>query len=1241
MTKVKIVLLDYRFSTSLYEAVKKVNEVTNNLLDFRFYGIESIEAGLVDSEKLKEDLSSPIVLLSCMGGDKVSKILCSELSNSVGTVIVFVGGSSELVNLTRLGSFSFKMMSRMGMGKKKKMNYETVIKMRERFEKLGSRLPLGMLKHAKNYSVLLKYYETPTMENYYGMFLFLMKEYGNAKIAVEIPPPKSQPAMGIMDFKNGVFSALEDYLKDYKLAQQPLIGLLFYGGHHYSESYPAAKCLTERLESLGYGVVPVFCADLRYYLAVEKFFFNQNKPAIDVLIDLLWFRFAGGPMGGDHSLTVELLDRLNVPVLHGLQLYTTTIEGWRASKHGLYPVETVTSVILPELDGRFEPIVTHGVKETVVDGTKIEEYTAVEEGIEKLARRAINWVKLKRKPNSEKKIAVIMYNYPPGEENIGKAECLDVFGSLSKLLQAMKAKGYTVPVESGLSGQDLMKLFLSEGAVNSGEWVQTPKVVQSMAKVSKDTYLKWLKQVPLEPLNRILKEWGQPPGTVMTRGESLLIPGLAFGNVFVGVQPTRGVHENLSKLYHDKDLPPHHQYVAFYEWLKNEFKADAVIHLGTHGTLEFLPGKEVGLSSQCYPDILIGDLPNVYVYHAVNSSECAIAKRRSYALTVNHASSPMTVSDLPGDFQDLEHLVGEYFDALQYSKEGAQGISEKIVEKAAKYDLGDTVEEVYDKLEEYKRSLIPKGLHVLGESLSERETVDYLTFLARYDRGETKSLHRLIAESHGYNYDELLKEPHKRGETGQTYAEILSQTEEETKTIIQKQVLKEESASQPKRAFGEEQEKSVTFLKTVYGRMRQSDELASVLDALEGQFIPVGPGGDFIRSPEIFPTGRNTSVLDPTRIPTEIAIERGKTVAEEYLQSYLAQHGVYPKAVSMVLWAFETMKTGGETVAAIFHLLGVKPVWKGLYIRDIEVIPLNQLNRPRIDVIVTICGIFRDTFYNVVELLDKAVQRVSELDEPKEMNFLKANTEALAGHGEAAKYRVFGPPEGQYATNITSIIESSEWKSESDIMNAYLDSMKYAYGEKHRSVETKEVFGDLLSHVELVAQIRDTVDYEVTDLDHYYEFLGGLTKTVEAKRGRRPTVLIADVTKEHVKVEDIKEASKRGIVTRTTNPKWLDSMLANGSNGASKIADRVEYMLGLQATVGSIENWMWDNAVNAMVFDKLRAEKIKQANPWTFAKMVGRFLEAHKRGYWQASDEVIKRLEQEYLEMEKTLEDNY
>ncbi|MEM4005562.1 MAG: cobaltochelatase subunit CobN, partial [Desulfurococcaceae archaeon] len=459
MNKYKVTMVGYQFRQSLLEAARKINESISGVLDFHYYNIYDIDERLIDIQSFIEDLRrSHVVLLDVRGGDYASKIIYETLRDQKNTVVVFVGGSPEILSLTRLGSFSLSKFMRLRekpvlgrIFKGGRLDYGTILRMRERFERLGKKIPLGIFKHARNYSLLLKYYDTPCLQNYYAMFLLLLKEYCGVKVNVKIPEPMLTPRMGIKKFDTDeIFTSLESYLQSYKLRNQPLVGILFYGGYHYDQSYPAAKLIVEKLEELGFGVIPVFCSDLRYYLAIEKFMFLEGKPIIDTLIDLLWFRLAGGPIGGDHSITRNLLLKLNVPALHGIHLSSRTVEEWLRSKHGVPPVEVVTTVILPELDGRGEPIVTHAVMEKISEGVKIEEYVAIEDRVERLVQRAANWVRLRRKPNSEKRIAIVIYNYPPGEENLGKAAYLNVFESLSRLLKALKESGYSVPrVPSG------------------------------------------------------------------------------------------------------------------------------------------------------------------------------------------------------------------------------------------------------------------------------------------------------------------------------------------------------------------------------------------------------------------------------------------------------------------------------------------------------------------------------------------------------------------------------------------------------------------------------------------------------------------------------------------------------------------------------------------------------------------------------------------------------------------------
>ncbi|MHA1820778.1 MAG: magnesium chelatase subunit H [Promethearchaeota archaeon] len=1247
----KIVLICYQFKPIMARTLRRLLDETNNAFEFLVMNTYDIDNGRVEPEYVRNVLlSSDIVLIDIRGGDLVTKIVVDTLSGTDKIIVCLIGGVEQLFKLTHLGSFSFAKFEKFKkiplfsklFKKKKAIDYGTILKMQERFKHLGEKFSFGLLRHAKNYVYLTEYYDNPLEENYYNFFLLLLKEYAGLRIPKEIKQPVRLPSMAIYAPKEHVtYQSLPEFLARYRYKdRRPRIGVLAYGGHHFDQTYPALAALTEFLEKHGAGVIPVICGDLRYYLAVEKFFIESGRPSVDVLIDLIWFRFAGGPLGGNHNETYRVIGKLGVPILHGILMSEKYWDDWENDARGISPTTTITSVILPELDGRFEPIVVVGPKKVHDDQFGwYQEFEASLNRIERLGFRALNWAKLRLKKNAEKKICIIIYDYPPGEENIGKCSYLDVFGSLARILEELKRVGYIIP-RSDYSAEKLKQLILSSGLVNSGNWLQTQKVIEKLPKIPLSMYKEWLKEFPEAVRRRVLEAWGEPPGDIMTVENQIILPIIKLSpQILIGIQPSRGVHEDSSKAYHSKDLPPHHQYIAFYRWLEKVENVDAIVHLGTHGTLEFLPGKEVGLSSRCYPDLLLGNTPNIYIYHVVNASESSIAKRRSYAMIINHMSPPVAPSGIPDQLVEMERLLRQYYESAQINSTHAEKLAQSLIALGKKHGLGENVDEIHDRLAEYKRTLIPNGLHVFGVKLLEEEILNLLLYIARYDRGNMKGLLSILAERRGFCLQELIRNPSEKDPHGKFYSKILEEIESEAQNWIDDYVMNEKELNTKDSHFRANRE----FLLRIKFNIERSDEISALINVLDCRFIEPGPGGDMLRTPEVFPTGRSTYQLDPKNIPNEVALERGRIIAEEYVRRYFEIHKRYPQTVNLVLWAFETMKTGGETVAVAFKLLGVEPVWVSPYVREIRVIPLSELNRPRIDVFITICGIFRDTFYNIVELLDQAISKVAELDEPEEMNFIKANNARIGDVGAAGQqktYRIFGPPEGSYATDLTTLIETSNWKSEQELVQEYINSMRYAYGRTYRNASAQDVFEALAKSVDVVSQVRDSVDYEIIDLDHYYEFLGGVARTVRELKGKDPAIYIADTTREFVKVETGKEAIKRGILTRLTNSKWLDGMLGHDFNGVEKIATRVENMLGLAATLNEIDDSDWDMVAEAVVFDEERYNKMLNANKWAVQKIIRKMLEANVRGYWKTDPDRIDKLKQKYLQLDLDLEKN-
>jgi cobaltochelatase CobN len=1251
-TKITI-LANVSASKSFAEAVKEIREEYGKIIEPRLYYVHEVGEELVDEHALKEDLrTSDIVLLDLRGGSRAFDLAIEALSGEKNTVITLVGGSTDVMSLTRMGSFSpAKMFARQKSSSKEYVDWRKIQSIQNMIEKMGTFLRFGSLKHAKNWIRVMNYWKYSGKRNVKNLLLFVAKEYGGQKVEPE--PPTEFPDTGIYHPElDRFYTSLEDYLKEKFDPSKPTVGVLFYGGMHFESSVAGASALIKRLEPM-VNVIPVFSDGVDNLKALQNYFFMNGKPIVDAAVSFVWFRINGGPLGGAPQKTLELLKKLNIPFFDAAPMYMREVEKWRESTQGFSPVEVIAAVTLPELDGLIEPIPSLGLKNLDYSDTlraDVKSTVAIDDRIDRIASRVLKWLDLRRKKNSEKKIAIIVYNYPPGEDSIGNAAYLDVFKSLEKLLERLKAEGYKVDNLEKVE----VKGFLSQGLVNSGKWSPKELTFQNAIIVTSEKYQEWFKELSEDMRKEVVQEWGEPPGSVMSYKGNLLIPGIKLGNVFVGLQPSRGVHENPEKAYHDKNMPPHHQYIAFYKWLEKEFEANAIIHLGTHGTLEFMKGKEVGMSCECYPDLLIGNIPHLYVYHITNPSEAMIAKRRSYATLVNHMSPPYTQSGLYEGFTELEELINEYYEAVLQDPIRARMVQSQILEKAKEANISATsVDEIYDELFAIKRSIIPKGLHVLGEKYQDSELVEFIAFILRYDRGEIKSINRILCESMEIDYDYAISHPNENC-NGRSYGRILFEIEEKAKKVIQLSLNSLEEAvksSEVNRNLAKELNKTLTFGLQVASNLEKSDEINSLIEALNGKYVLPSLGGDPIRTPEVLPAGRNTYQFDPRLIPSDAAYQRGVEIAEKTLKHYHEKYGEYPESVAVVLWGFETVKTRGETVGQILGYLGVKVVReKSIWFPKLKLIPIEELGRPRVDVVVNICGFFRDLFPETMKLLDEAFNMVASVDEEESENYVKKHSSELFRDlikefsdeklvKRLSNARIFGPRSGEYGTRLTRLIETSNWESESQVAEAYIASMNNVYAENIHGEQTDKIYRKILSNVKLVSQVRDTHEYEVTDLDHYYEFFGGLSKAVEDIRGEKPEMLISDTTREQIKTETVDKAIQRGVRTRLLNPKWIDGMLKHQYHGGKKIAERVEYLLGFAATTSKVENWIWSKVAEDYFFNEEMRKRLQENNKWALHEMMGRLLEANQRGYWQTTQEELDKLRQLYLEVEGELEE--
>ncbi len=1224
---------------ALNQALDQISARYGQILDVRVFLTHLIQADAVNPETVLGAMTnSDVVLFDLRGNPDRALALVREgfertASKNTPFIPVFGGGPSVL-RLLRMGGFSMARVMQRASGRRAEgegssavsTNYRRIKQLNQVVEKLGTLLPVGVLRHARNWVRCTEYWTNSGSDNLRELLLFVAKEY--AGLDVKAHPPFVYPDSGFYDRQSQVYyDNLDAYLAEHALdVTRPTVLVILYGGTTMDACLAGSRELLDHMQSWA-NVLPFFADGIGTAAALRQHLFQkgQSQFPMDAIVSLQWFRLEGGPLGGDPQVTYDVLQALGAPLYTPVTSYNRPISDWRERAEGVTPVETLATITLPELDGALEPIFLFGLRD-------LEGHAPTESATQPVAGRGAHLservrhrVALRSIPNRDKRVALVLFNYPPGEGRLGEASFLDVFDSVRGILQRLKAEGYTVEIPS----EPLKDLLLSRGLMNTGQWTHSGVTARHALRVPGRVYGRWYAELPLTLRRATESLFGPPPGDVMVDGNALLIPALQLGNVLLAVQPSRGVHEDPTKVHHDKALPPHHQYIAFYRYLEEEFRADAVIHVGTHGTLEFLPGKEAGLSADCVPDALLGALPHIYLYHVVNASEAMIAKRRSYAQLVTYASPSFAPAELYEDYLALEDLLDEYVLVSRDQPGRASLVLEQIRDLAENTGLmleGDTskaLEHLHAELTSLKRAAIPVGLHVFGARLEGEALVDYLALIARYDRMETPALTRQLAEAQGLKYDALLARE----------APQLAQLDAESRALIAQWLVDGTLARQG--AIGQ-------YVAQVYDNVRATDELGGLVRALAGDFLMPNLAGDPVRSPETYPTGRNAYQFDPTRVPTPSAVARGRAIAEESLRQYHKVHGAYPRSVAVVLWGFETCKTYGETLGQVLGYLGVTLVQgEGYYIQP-EALPLEDLGRPRVDVVVNICGFFRDLFPNQVRMLDQAFQLVAGLDEAAEMNYVRANTLTLAQHtgdAQAASARIFGPPPGEYGNRLSTMIEGRAWQDEDELVAMFLERTQYRYGDNIHGEPAQLQLEACLAQVDLVTQVRDSHEFEVTDLDHYYEFFGGLSRSAQwVQGGRELTVLIADTTSEIIQVRPVEDAVRRGVITRLLNPQWIEGMLAHDFHGAQKIADRATYLVGLDATTRSVGSTTWRQVAERYVFDDVLRRRMLENNPYASADLVQTLGEAIQRGYWDATEEEQRQLKEAYLEIETWIE---
>ena len=1147
------------------------------------------------------------------------------------------------------------------------------------------------------------------VQNLQNLFLFLSDAYFDTDYGHDAPTHLPWEGLYHPDVAEG--TGLDDYMRLRFTDGKPNVAVLFYRAHWMSGNLGAIDSLVRRLEELGANVLPIFSYSLKHNpegdgqanRTFTEFLAGPNgAPRVDCIINTMGMSMSelnteGATIAAGWS--VDYLDQLDVPMLQGI-ISTGTQEEWEESSLGLGPIDTAMSVALPEFDGRIISVPISFKQETAAaQGGKLagrlQRYAAHEDRVDYLARLAIKWAKLRVKPNSEKRVAIILSNYPTKDARIGNAVGLDTPASVIRILHELEGAGYRV-TDIPENGDELVHRII-ERCSNDRDYLTEEQLRMAAGHVSSQQYREWFLGFPSSVAEEITEAWGDPPGQVYRSNGSLAIAGIDLGNVFVGLQPPRGFGENPISVYHSPDLAPTHHYIAYYRWIKDVFQADAMIHVGKHGTLEWLPGKGIGLSAACYPEVALQDLPLFYPFIINNPGEGAQAKRRTHATVVDHLIPAMTTADSYGDIARVEQLMDEHYQCQTLDPAKLPLLETQIWElvKQAELhrdldmddrpeDFGDFILHIDGYLCELKDAQIKDGLHILGEAPEGEQLVGLLCALTRLDISGIPSLRRAVSEALGLDYEVMLSDPAQPVDGNlpaaiaqvtqdapvRTYGDLLEGVEAICRTaytqLLQQGFQPQSVAPVVRQLLGHEDYQTQTVLEyvanTIYpALLKTPDELGNLLRGLEGRFVPAGPSGAPTRGmANILPTGRNFYSVDPNTIPSPVAWETGKALSEALLEKYLSEEGSYPEMVGMVVWGTSAMRTHGDDIAQILHLLGVRPVWQpeSRRVLGLEVIPTEELGHPRIDVTVRISGFFRDAFPNLINLLDQAVELAAAQDEEPEENFVVKHLRedlgnSSAGQGQeagagsdggdtrtASMYRIFGSKPGTYGAGILAALDERNWETVEDLAEVYTAWGGYAYTRQDFGVSARTQFRRRFGQIVVAAKNQDTREHDIFDSDDYMQYHGGMIATVRALTGRNPREFFGDsADPSRARVRDLQDEARRVFRSRVVNPKWIESMKRHGYKGAFELAATVDYMFGYDATAQVVEDWMYEDVTESYVLDPETQRFFQESNPWALRSVVERLLEAIERGLWEEPPpEMRDKLLQLYLELEADLE---
>jgi magnesium chelatase subunit H len=1202
----------------------------------------------------------------------------------------------ELMALTQLGAFKIG-DSPKGMPKPIKFILSKFSQGREEdrlagylsFLKVGPKLlkyiPAQKVQDLRNWLIIYGYWNAGGIENVAALFWVIAAKYLGINLD-EIPPPLETPNMGLLHpGYRGYFESPQQYLDWYRtksapqppnsgglpnllsppeyvlggytsrgedlggckdsnasrersIATLPVVGMLLYRKHVITKQ-PYIPQLIRYFEQAGLIPLPIFINGVEGHVAVRDWLtteyeqthtptptLSQQAVKVDAIVSTIGFPLVGGPAGSmEAGRQVEVAKRIlslkNVPYIVAAPLLIQDIHSW--TRQGIGGLQSVVLYSLPELDGAIDPV--------PLGGLVGEQIYLIPERVQRLTGRLKHWIKLRQTPAAEKRIAIILYGFPPGYGATGTAALLNVPRSLLALLEALKAEGYIVG-ELPADGEELIRLLKAAESAVSSEQLTHP--AQTLTKIDAPTLEGWLGYIRSQ---WIVKQWRSLTKTgINTYEDQMLIGGLQLGNVWIGVQPALGIPGDPMRLMFERDMTPHPQYAAFYKWLQREFKANAVVHFGMHGTMEWLPGAPLGNTDYSWPDILQADLPNLYIYAANNPSESILAKRRGYGVLISHNVPPYGRAGLYKELASLRELISEYREDPARNYLLKEAICKKILdagldtdcpfEDAKHLGIEFTPENarlfspeafnrylvhLYQYLQVLEERLFSSGLHTFGESPTPAALASYLNAYLTEDKHLPEVV--IDALANGCDHPEL----------GATYLNYQVQT------------------FGPNNRYRPPVELLDQALQIRDLLNQSTDELTNLLRGLNGEYILPAPGGDLLRDgPGVLPTGRNIHALDPYRMPSPAAYERGRAIAQKLLSQHLQTHNAYPETVAVMLWGLDVIKTRGESLGILLELVGAEPVKEGTgRIVRYELRPLAEVGHPRIDVLANLSGIFRDSFVNIIELLDDLFGRAAAAIEPEEQNFIRKHSLALEAQGvENATARLFSNPAGDFGSQVNEQVVAASWDSGDELGQQWRDRNTFSYGRNDKGQARPEVLTSLLQTTGQIVQEIDSVEYGLTDIQEYYANTGALKQAAERQQGKPVTASFVESFSKDTTPRSLEDILRIEYRTKFLNPKWAEAMAEQGSGGAFEISQRMTALIGWGGTANFQEAWVYDQAADTYALDAAMAAKLQAANPEAFRNIIGRMLEAHGRGFWQPDSDTLNQLRALYDRSEAELE---